>query len=255
MSTSTTRARSSHTIDRTGPRRAESPGVRRRARQGDGAETRRSCSVALKIEHSQRFLICRLSSRRHLGPVVAATSRTPLLLHHAASPGRDVVDSLYGLNAFKSCGSIMLTREGEDGEQDGMSGSDDCGGPTGLVSASMLWATVITVSPWLPWAAGIVDLTGVTVILSMLVCGFVPSLLLGGLLGRARACWALATCAALGPFLWILDFTVLSDPDVHSSDAVAIAFAGALALGLVSVPLLGGAIAGRWCASRRHAAR
>jgi hypothetical protein len=140
------------------------------------------------------------------------------------------------------------------GSRTACQGATTAGSAAGLVSASLLWATVIAVCPWLPTTVGIADLTGVTVILSMLFCGFVPSLLLGGLLGRARACWALATCAALGPSLWILDFTVLSDPDVRSSVPVAVAFMGALALGFVSAPLMGGAIAGRWC-SRRHAAR
>lgn len=133
-------------------------------------------------------------------------------------------------------------------------GATSAGSSVGLVSASLLWATMIAFSPWLPATMGIADLTGVTVLLSMLLCGIVPSLLLGSLLGRARACWALATCTALGPTLWILDFTSFSDPDVHSSDSMAVAFVGGLALGFVSAPLVGGAIAGRW-RSRRHATR
>lgn len=114
-------------------------------------------------------------------------------------------------------------------------GATSAGSSVGLVSASLLWATMIAFSPWLPATMGIADLTGVTVLLSMLLCGIVPSLLLGSLLGRARACWALATCTALGPTLWILDFTSFSDPDVHSSDSMAVAFVGGLAWGL-SVP-------------------
>ncbi|MFD5337499.1 hypothetical protein [Streptomyces hawaiiensis] len=119
---------------------------------------------------------------------------------------------------------------------------------------SLLWATAIAVSPWLPSVVGILDLTGFTAILSMLICGFVPSLLLGALLGRARACRLLAACGAAGPALWILDFTVFSDPDVHTSEAVAVGFAGALAVGLISAPLVWGAMAGRYC-SRPGAAQ
>lgn len=123
----------------------------------------------------------------------------------------------------------------------------------GLLSASLAWATVVVVGPWLPTAAGVADLTGVAVMLSMVVCGSVPSLLLGALLGRARACWALATCAVSGPALWILDFTVPGDPDVRSSVPVAVYISGTLALGLVSAPLLVGAVAGWWCSRLRTA--
>jgi hypothetical protein len=132
-------------------------------------------------------------------------------------------------------------------------GATAVGNSAGLPSVSLLWATVIAVSPWLPMAVGIVDMTGVTVILSMLICGFLPSFLLGALLGRARACWALATCGALGPSLWILDFTLFSDPDVHSSVPVAVAITVTLAFGFVCAPLIGGAIAGRWCSCPRAA--
>ena len=111
----------------------------------------------------------------------------------------------------------------------------------------LLWATAVAVSPWLPETVGIEDMTGVSSFLSMLVCGFVPSLLLGALLGRARAWRLLATCCAVGPCLWSLDFTVFSDPDVHSSNVFAVAFAGVLGLVLVIAPLMGGAAAGRLC--------
>ncbi|WP_159038737.1 hypothetical protein [Streptomyces sp. NRRL B-1140] len=99
-------------------------------------------------------------------------------------------------------------------------------------------------SPWLPSSMGTADLTGVTAVLSMLIFGPVPSFLLGTVLGRAHAWWLVAPCGAAGPSLWILDFTVLGEPGVRSSTAVAVAFAGALALGFVSAPLLGGAAAG-----------
>ncbi|MEU7723216.1 hypothetical protein [Streptomyces tibetensis] len=110
-------------------------------------------------------------------------------------------------------------------------------------------------SPWLPSTVGILDLTGVAVVLSMLLFGPAPSFLLGALLGRARATWPVATCGAAGPLLWILDFTVFSDPHVRSSTAVAVAFAGASASALVSVPLLGGATAGRFCCRSGTAGR
>ncbi|MEU5397074.1 hypothetical protein [Streptomyces tibetensis] len=129
------------------------------------------------------------------------------------------------------------------------------GRSAGLIATSLVWATLITVSPWLPSTMGILDLTGVALALSLLVFGPVPSFLLGTLLGRARATWLVATCGAVGPFLWILDFTVFSDPHVRSSTAVAVAFAGASALGLVSVPLLGGAAAGRFCCRSDTAGR
>ncbi|MFF6995368.1 hypothetical protein ACFY93_10465 [Streptomyces sp. NPDC008313] len=106
---------------------------------------------------------------------------------------------------------------------------------------------MIAVSPWLPSTLGILDLSGITAILSMLLCGILPSLLLGALLGRARACRLLAACGAAGPLLWILDFTVFSDPDVQSSDALAVVIAAFLALWLVSAPLAAGAAAGRGC--------
>ncbi|MGW1006632.1 hypothetical protein [Streptomyces sp. NPDC002520] len=124
------------------------------------------------------------------------------------------------------------------------------GGFAELVPAFLVlvWAAVIAAGPWLPTAVGMVDLTGVTVILSMLLCSVVPSSLLGVYLGRANACWAVAVCGVVGPALWILDFTVFSDPDVHSSDAAgALFFMGLLALGLISAPLLAGAAAGWSC--------
>ncbi|MER5834506.1 hypothetical protein ABT116_27660 [Streptomyces sp. NPDC002130] len=129
------------------------------------------------------------------------------------------------------------------------------GRSAGLIATSLAWATLITVSPWLPSTVGILDLTGVAAVLSMLILGPVPSFLLGTLLGRARATWLVATCGAAGPSLWILDFTVFSDPDVRSSTAVAVASAGALALGLVSAPLLAGAAAGRFCCRSGTAGR
>jgi hypothetical protein len=121
------------------------------------------------------------------------------------------------------------------------------GGSGGLLPMCLLWAMAVAVSPWLPMAVGILDLSGVSVILSMLICSFVPSLLLGTLLGRARACRLLAACGAAGPCLWALDLTVFSDPDVQASNAVAVALAGVLALVLVIAPLMGGAAAGRLC--------
>ena len=123
----------------------------------------------------------------------------------------------------------------------------------GVVSMCVLWATVVAVSPWLPAVVGILDLSGVSVFLSMLICGVVSSVMLGVLLGRTRACRLLAMCAAVGPCLWILDFTVFSDPDVHSSDAFAVAFAGALGLVLVIAPLMAGAVAGWFCRRPRAA--
>jgi hypothetical protein len=99
-------------------------------------------------------------------------------------------------------------------------------------------------------AVGIADMTGVAALLSMLACGLVPSLVLGAFLGRARAYWTLAACGLLGSSLWIVDFTLFSDPDVHSS-SVALVFVGALSLGLVGVPLVWGAMAGRWCSRAR----
>ncbi|MFD5477568.1 hypothetical protein [Streptomyces hawaiiensis] len=161
---------------------------------------------------------------------------------------------LRGLNVFKSGASIASTALGAmmRDKETARPGATGMWRSAGLISMSLLWATVIAVSPWLPSAVGILDLTGLTAILSMLICGLVPSLLLGTLLGRARACRLLAMCGVAGPALWILDFTVFSDPDVHSSHAVAVAFAGALALGLISAPLMGGAVVGRYC--RRHCA-
>jgi hypothetical protein len=113
----------------------------------------------------------------------------------------------------------------------------------------VLWATVIAVSPWLPLALGIADLSGAALMLSMLACGFVPSLVLGAVLGRARFCWALAVCALLGPAIWIFDITVLGDPAVHDDPATGIVFMGLLAFWIVDAPLLMGATAGRGCPS------
>ncbi|MFF1449454.1 hypothetical protein ACFVYF_15060 [Streptomyces sp. NPDC058274] len=98
-------------------------------------------------------------------------------------------------------------------------------------------------------ALGIADLAGVALMLSMLACGFVPSLVLGAALGRARFCWALAVCAALGPAIWIFDITVLGDPTVHDDPATGIVFMGLLAFWIVDAPLLMGAMAGRGCPS------
>jgi hypothetical protein len=53
----------------------------------------------------------------------------------------------------------------------------------GLITTSLVWATLITVSPWLPGTVGILDLSGVAAVLSMLVFGPAPSFLLGALLG------------------------------------------------------------------------
>ncbi|MFE0631889.1 hypothetical protein ACFW3D_33670 [Streptomyces sp. NPDC058864] len=111
----------------------------------------------------------------------------------------------------------------------------------------LLWAAVIASSPWLPTLMGIVDLSGVSIMLSMLICSLLPSFLLGALLGRTRSFRLLAACGVMGPALWILDFTARSDPDVHSSNALAVAFAVLLALVLVVVPLAGGAMAGWSC--------
>jgi hypothetical protein len=153
------------------------------------------------------------------------------------------------LNAFKFDESIVLScSEGATMKHErARQRATTAGGSDGLLSMCLLWATVVAVSPWLPEAVGILDLSGVSVILSMLICGVVPSLLLGVLLGRARACRLLATCGVMGPCLWIFDFTALSDPDVHASDAVTVALAGALGLVLVVAPLMGGAAAGRVC--------
>ncbi|MEE4546150.1 hypothetical protein V2S66_29810 [Streptomyces sp. V4-01] len=118
-----------------------------------------------------------------------------------------------------------------------------------LVGACLLWAGVIAASPWIPTAAGVVDLTGVTMIATMVTCGSAVSLALGALLGRARAYWTLAACAAVGPFLWVLDVVVHSDPDVHTSDAPALLLVP-LALVFVSSPLAVGALAGRACGVR-----
>jgi hypothetical protein len=116
-----------------------------------------------------------------------------------------------------------------------------------LLSASLLWATGVAVGPWLPIAMGVLDLTGITLLLSMLICGFVPSLLLGGLLGRARAWRLLAACGAVGPCLWIADFTIMSDPDVHTDGAMVVAAVGFVILVLIIAPLVAGAVAGRIC--------
>ncbi|MFG2881803.1 hypothetical protein ACGFYV_05670 [Streptomyces sp. NPDC048297] len=117
-----------------------------------------------------------------------------------------------------------------------------------IAPATVLWAALIAAAPWLPAAVGMVDLTGVTVMLSMLLCSVVPSSLLGVFLGRARACWAVAACGVVGPVLWLLDVTVFGDPDVHSpDDAGALFFTGLLALGLISAPLMAGAAAGWSC--------
>ncbi|MFE7169788.1 hypothetical protein [Streptomyces sp. NPDC057616] len=159
------------------------------------------------------------------------------------------------MNVFKYDESIVL--DGFEGatmkHKPAREWATTAGESAGLVSMCVLWAAVVAVSPWLPEVVGILDLSGVSVFLSMLICGVVSSLLLGVLLGRARACRLLATCGAAGPCLWILDLTVLSDPDVHSSDAVAVAFAGVLGLVLVIAPLMAGAVAGRFCRRPRAA--
>lgn len=124
----------------------------------------------------------------------------------------------------------------------------------GLVPACLLWAAVIASAPWLPSAAHILDLTGAALMLSMLVCGPVPSVLLGAALGRAGACRPLAVCGALGPLLWITDFTALGDPDVRSPQITTVVLATALAVVFVSAPLLGAALAG-WTRTSPRAAR
>ncbi|MFJ7150697.1 hypothetical protein ACIQVT_21240 [Streptomyces sp. NPDC100445] len=124
----------------------------------------------------------------------------------------------------------------------------------GLVPACLMWAAVTASAPWLPSAAHILDLTGAALMLSMLVCGPVPSALLGATLGRAGACRLLAVCGALGPLLWITDFTALAAPDVHAPDVTTVVLATALAVLFVSAPLLGGALAG-WTRTGPRAAR
>jgi hypothetical protein len=123
----------------------------------------------------------------------------------------------------------------------------------GLVSASALWAAGIGVSPWLPEILGIFDPTAISLILSMIFCGFAPSLLLGAFLGRARACRLLATCGTGGPGLWMIDLWIMRDPDVHASDSPYAAFIGVSILILIIAPLVGGAVGGRTC-SRSAAA-
>jgi hypothetical protein len=118
-----------------------------------------------------------------------------------------------------------------------------------LLGACLLWAGVVAASPWFPTAAGVRDLTGVTVVATMVTCGSAVSLVLGALLGRARAYWTLAACAAVGPFLWVLDVVLHSDPDVHTSDAPAL-FLVPLALVFINSPLAVGALAGQACGAR-----
>ncbi len=117
---------------------------------------------------------------------------------------------------------------------------------SGPFAASLWWAALVIVSPWIPRALDVTDLSGVSVVLSMLAFGSVPSLLLGIRLGRARACEVLGVCAALGPWLWILDFAVFGDPSVHSPYWEEIVVPGIFAACLVVAPLAGGAFAG-WC--------
>lgn len=130
--------------------------------------------------------------------------------------------------------------------------------PARHLAAPAVWAAVIGVSPWLPAAAGVEeDLSGVSVVLSMVACGLVASLLLGASLGRARSWSLLAACAVLGPAVWVFDFTALGDPDVHADPAFAVLGMGFLGFWALDAPLLAGALASRFCwsATRRPVAR
>ncbi|MFF2518763.1 hypothetical protein [Streptomyces sp. NPDC058086] len=94
---------------------------------------------------------------------------------------------------------------------------------------------------------GVLDLTGIALVLSMLICGFVPSLLLGGSSGVPvpGGCWQRA--ALWGRAFWIADFTIMSDPNVHTDGAVVVAAVGFVILVIIIAPLMAGAVAGRIC--------
>lgn len=123
----------------------------------------------------------------------------------------------------------------------------------GLLSASLFWAAGLGVSPWLPGILGIFDPTAITLILSMIFCGFAPSIALGVFLGRARACRLLATCGAVGPCLWIIDLAIMRDPDANAPNAPYAAFIGLSILTLIIAPLMGGAVVGRTCSPSKTA--
>ncbi|MGW2689882.1 hypothetical protein ACWC6I_42870 [Streptomyces sp. NPDC001414] len=109
------------------------------------------------------------------------------------------------------------------------------------------WASVIVVSPWVPLIAGVADLSGVTVFLSMMAGGIAPSLLLGLLLGRARTWEVLGACVAAGVFLWAVDVALFGDSDARMGPGASVAIFVPMALILVVAPLLAGALAGRSC--------
>lgn len=123
----------------------------------------------------------------------------------------------------------------------------------GPLSASLFWAAGIGVSPWLPGISGIYDPTALTLVLSMILCGFAPSIALGVFLGRARDCRLLATCGAVGPCLWIIDLSIMSDPEANAPYAPYAAFIGLSILTLVIGPLMGGAVIGRTCSPSKAA--
>jgi hypothetical protein len=114
-----------------------------------------------------------------------------------------------------------------------------------LVAAIAAWAGAVALGPWLPGVMGIEDLSGSSLLLTMSMCGILPSVPLGAVLGRVRLCWALGICAVVGPAIWCLELTFAADPSVHSSPSWApVFFLGFLAFWLVDVPLLGAALVG-----------
>jgi len=125
----------------------------------------------------------------------------------------------------------------------------------GRLTASLLWATAIAVGPWLPEALDVADLTGFSVILSLFVCGFVSSILLGAILGRVRACRLLAACGVVGPAVWSVELTLLRNPSVHTSAAADVAATTAAIVVFMLAPLLVGAAVGRACGYFRAARR
>jgi hypothetical protein len=150
------------------------------------------------------------------------------------------------LNAFNFAGRIPFKRMGGEMKLESASHRGATDGRH-VCAAVVAWASVIAVCPWIPLIAGVADLSGVTVFLSMMAGGITPSLLLGLLLGHTRTWEVLGACAAAGMFLWAVDVALFGDSDAHIPQGASVAIFVPMALILIVAPLLAGALAGRSC--------
>ena len=113
---------------------------------------------------------------------------------------------------------------------------------------AVAWIGLVALSPWVPVVLNIQDLTGVSILLSLVALGTLPAFVLGTGLGRTRSWSVLVTSAGVSTAVLLVDFTAFGDPDVRIGNMAGYVVDLLLViLALIEAPLLGGACAGRCC--------